>query len=199
MVETALGMMATNPVAMAWAEQLNSGGCLTAAQLDPSSAPPAPAPPPSPVPPNVCDKTLPGQDLVGGGVLDRKGNVSLSSCCEMCVSRADCGGYVHCSKCPLNLPRMGPDSENCFLIHGPIHGSKPVSNNTGSAARTSGVVRSSIGPAGHSCPIKSTHGVSFNVSTLLTSHPSNHMTMIKGRLNWVVHSGSLRHNGSRTP
>jgi len=121
-VDTALGMMATNPVATAWAEQLNSGACLEAAQLDPNSAPPPP--PPAPVPADICAKTLPGQDLAGGGVLDRKGNISLSACCDLCANRTLCGGYVHCKKCPLNLPRMGPDTENCFLIHGPIHGTR---------------------------------------------------------------------------
>eukprot|EP01045_Picozoa_sp_COSAG04_P024636 COSAG04_NODE_3104_length_3168_cov_2.158684_2_plen_291_part_00 len=158
MVDTALGMMATNPVATAWAEQLNGGGCLVAAELDPSSAPP-PGPPP-PVPKDACAKELPGKDLVGGGVLDRQGNVSLSSqCCDMCVKNANCGGWVWCPKCPLNLPRMGPDTANCFLIHGPITGTRPAASR--SANRTSGIVRGSTAPS-HSCPIKSTHGVTFN-------------------------------------
>ena len=34
MVSTALGMMETNPVAKAWLEQLNSGACLVAAELE---------------------------------------------------------------------------------------------------------------------------------------------------------------------
>ena len=88
-------------------------------------------------------------------MLDRQGNVSLSStCCDMCVKNANCGGWVWCPKCPLNLPRMGPDTANCFLIHGPITATR-------SANRTSGIVRGSIAPS-HSCPIKSTHGVTFN-------------------------------------
>jgi hypothetical protein len=57
---------------------------------------------------------------------------------------------------------MGPDSQNCFLIHGPIRGTRSTPAN-GSAARTSGIVRGTM-PAGRhsSCPIKSTHGVSYN-------------------------------------
>jgi hypothetical protein len=77
MVDTALGMMATNPVAQAWVEQLNSGACLDAAQLDPHSAGPRPPPHPAPVHPGACAKTLAGKDLDCGGVLDRKGNISL--------------------------------------------------------------------------------------------------------------------------
>ena len=163
-VDTALGMMATNPTAKAWAEQLNGGGCLEASQLDPPSAP-GPSPP-APVPADVCAKPLAGKDLRGGGVLDRKANVSLSACCEMCVNLTACGGYVHCPKCPLTAPPMGPDTENCFLIHGPIHGTR-AAGTTGSGARSSGIVRASVGPSGGSCPIKGTHGVTFNVRNAL--------------------------------
>lgn len=178
MASTAVGMMATNPVATSWATQLNSGACLDPAQLDPNSAPPTPPPPPGPVPADACTKTLPGKDLVGGGAISRTANVSLSACCAMCVSNADCGGYVHCPKCPLTLPRMGPDTENCFLISGPITGTKPAVNTStpGSGGRTSGIIRGSIGPSGHACPIKSTHGVTFNVranSHATTHFPSN--------------------------
>lgn len=179
-VDTALEMMATNPVAVTWAEQLNSGACLEAAQLDPNSAPPGP---PAPVSPDVCFKPLIGKDLRGGGVLDRQSNVTLARCCEMCTNRTGCAGYVHCPKCPLTLPRMGPDSENCFLIHGPIHGTRSVGT-AGSAARTSGIVRGSISPAGHSCPIKATHGVTFNVSSICRMMRHLLPTAIAGVTQW---------------
>ncbi len=138
MKDTALAMMATNPVALRFQAEMNSGACLDAAVLDPADsgpAPPAPSPTPTPVgpPPPICDDVKNGSDLSGGGVIFRKAHVTVSQCCEMCVANARCGGWVHCPSCPLNLdgskgPRDGRslqklssgqvDTPNCFLIGG---------------------------------------------------------------------------------
>ena len=55
MVDTALAMMTTNPVALRFAEAFTGGGCLDARVLDPQTTPPAPPIPPAPpVPPSAC-------------------------------------------------------------------------------------------------------------------------------------------------
>ena len=196
MVDTALAMMETNPTAVEWFEALNSDACLDPAVLDPGrTLPSAPAPAPS----GVCAKTMPNTDLnsgaKGSGVVGRLGNVdTVGECCNLCYANPHCAGYVHCPSCSLNIDLRHPDedggvggsdrrspmrqgsakeinSANCFLIGGPIHGTRPTPS-SGPHARTSGILRNSTPPAPPSpsppqppskrCDIKNTHGVTFN-------------------------------------
>ena len=107
MKDTALAMMATNPVALTFQRELNSGACLDPAVLDPAGQPGIPTPPPTPPPtpagppPAVCAKYESGHDLTGG-VVYRQANVTLSECCMLCLGNKACGGWVHCASCSID-------------------------------------------------------------------------------------------------
>jgi hypothetical protein len=165
MKDTALSMMATNPMALQFQQYLNSGACLDPSVLDPSYVTPTPAPlmptpPPTPPgpPPAVCTKYESGKDLSGHGVVYRHANVTLGECCTLCVDMRACGGWVHCPACPLDTG-IKTLTSNCFLIGGTV---KYRPAGSGTRERTSGIIRDAPSPppkpAQGTCPVHSDHG-----------------------------------------